>query len=164
MKIFILIVLAVVLARVAWWWFVSRNRPEYPPLKIDEKDPLMIAAHRKARETTPQLLELFTDAKEFTRVKIPFVSNSGVTEHLWADLLSVEGSKINVRYLTPPVTHSGKLERLHTHDVSDIEDWVITKNPSNYIGGYTMRVMFQRGRELWGDLPPKLKKEESKYG
>jgi len=164
MNIIVLVVLAAVLAWVAWWWFVARNRPAFPPLAIDDNDPLMVEARHNARDTIPQLLDLFKGAKEFTRVKLPFVSNSGETEHLWAELLSVEGSNIHVRYMTPPVTHTGKLERLHTHPLSDIEDWVVTKNPAKYIGGYSMRVMFQRGRELWGDLPPKLKAEESKYG
>jgi hypothetical protein len=68
-----------------------------------------------------------------------------------------------VRYLTPPVSHSGKLERVQRHAVSDLEDWVVTKDPHKYIGGYTMLVMFQRGRETWGDLPPKLKAEEAKH-
>jgi hypothetical protein len=36
-----------------------------------------------------------------------------------------------------------------------------TKDPKKYVGGYSMRVLFQRGRELWGDLPPKLKEEEA---
>jgi hypothetical protein len=32
-----------------------------------------------------------------------------------------------------------------------------------YAGGYTMRVMFVRGREQWGGLPPQLEVEEEKY-
>lgn len=133
------------------------------PLVIDESDPLLIEARKAARNSIPQMLELFKDAKEFTRVKIPFVSNSGETEHLWAELLSVDNSTINVRYSTPPVTHTGKLERLHTHSLNDVEDWVVTKNPKRYVGGYSMKVMFIRGREAWGDLPPELLAEEAKY-
>jgi hypothetical protein len=110
------------------------------------------------------MLELFKDAKDCTNVKVPFVTSSGETEHLWAELLSVEGPNMNVRYTTPPVTHSGKVERLQVHALSDLEDWVVTKDPKKYLGGYSMRVMFRRGRELWGDLPPELKEEESKYG
>lgn len=30
-------------------------------------------------------------------------------------------------------------------------------------GGYSMRVMFKVARKQWGDLPPQLKAEESKY-
>jgi hypothetical protein len=164
MSTVVLAALAAIVTWIAWWWFVARNRPSFPPLAISENDPLMIEARQKAKDSLPQLIELFSDAKDFTSVKIPFLSSSGETEHLWAELLSVEGSRINVRYTTPPVTHTGKLERLHTHALTEIEDWVITKDPKRYVGGYSMRVMFQRGRELWGDLPPKLKEEEAKYG
>lgn len=164
MKTLILVVLVAVPGWVAWWWFVARNRPAFPPLAMDENDPLMVEAKKKAKETVPQLLELFKDARESTRVKLPFLSNSGETEHLWAELLEVMGDEIRVRYLTPPVTHTGRFERLHTHLITDIEDWVVTKNPKRYIGGYSMRVMFKRGREQWGDLPPELKAEEAKYG
>jgi len=96
-------------------------------------------------------------------VKIPFVTSTGVTEHLWAELLTLEATDMVVRYMTPPVSHVGKLDRVHRHPLTDLEDWVVTKDSRNYIGGYTMRVMFQRGREKWGDLPPKLKAEEAKY-
>lgn len=160
----LLVVFAGIVTWAGWWWFIARNRPVLPPLAIDDNDPLMIEARQKAKDSIPQMLELFKDAKDCTNVKIPFVTSSGEMEHLWAELLSVEGSSMKVRYTTPPVTHTGKLERLHTHALSEIEDWVVTKDPNRYMGGYSMRVMFQRGRELWGDLPPDLKEEESKYG
>lgn len=160
----IIVVFFALLAWAAWWWLVSKNRPDIPPLAIDNNDPLMIEARIKASESIPQLRELFNDAKEFARVKVPFVSNSGETEHLWAELLSIDDNTIHVRYMTPPVSHSGKLERLHFHPVTDIEDWVFTKDPNKYVGGYSMRVMFKRGKELWGELPPELQREEKKYG
>jgi uncharacterized protein YegJ (DUF2314 family) len=163
MNTLISIVAVVVLVRIAWWWFIGRNRPTMPPLAIDNNDPLMVEARRQASESIPQMLALFNGEEGFTRVKIPFVSSSGETEHLWSELLRVEGSSMHVRYLTPPVSHTGKLERLHTHPVSDVEDWVYTKDPKKYVGGFSMRVMFRRGREQWGDLPPELKAEEAKY-
>lgn len=164
MSTVILAVLLGAVAWVAWWWFIARNRPAFPPLVLDNNDPLMVEARQKAKDSIPQLLELFPSAKENTRVKLPFVSNAGETEYVWAELLSISGADINVRYMTPPVTHAGKLERLHTHPLSDIDDWVVTANPRKYVGGFSMRVMFRRGREQWGDLPPELKAEEAKYG
>lgn len=152
-----------VFAWFAWWWFYARNRPDFPPLSIDEDDPLMIDARRKAKETVPTMLALFSDAKDSTSVKIPFTTSSGVVEHLWAELLEVDGENIKVRYTTPPVSHSGHLERLQTHALSDVEDWVVTKDPDRYQGGFSTRVMFTRGREQWGDLPPALAAEERKY-
>jgi uncharacterized protein YegJ (DUF2314 family) len=151
------------IAWVVWRWSATRSQPRFPPLALAADDPLMLEARAQARESIPQMLELFKTAPEHTRVKLAFQTNGGETEHLWADLLGVEGSKIQVRYLTPPVSHRGKLERLHTHELTDIEDWIVAKDPERYIGGYTMRVMFKRGREKWGDLPPELKEEEAHY-
>ncbi|MBM0103562.1 DUF2314 domain-containing protein [Steroidobacter sp. S1-65] len=163
MSTIIFVFVTAILIWGAWWWFIARNRPALPPLAIDDNDPLMIEAREKAKDSLPQMLELFKDAKGHTNVKVPFVTSSGETEHLWAELLSVEGPYVRVRYMTPPVTHTGELERLQTHALGDIEDWVVTKDPKRYLGGYSMRVMFRRGRELWGDLPPELKEEEAKY-
>jgi uncharacterized protein YegJ (DUF2314 family) len=148
---------------IAWWWFVARNRPAFPPLVIENNDPLMVAASRRAIEEIPKLRLLFQGAAERTSVKVPFVTSTGETEHLWAELLDLGQTEMQVRYLTPPVTHSGILERVQRHPTSDIEDWVVKSDLGPYVGGYTMRVMFQRGRELWGELPPALQAEAARY-
>jgi hypothetical protein len=106
MTMLVLLAAAALLAWLAWWWYIGRNRPVMPPLTLDEDDPLMIEAREQARASIPRMLELFAGAKEHTHVKVPFVSNGGATEHLWADLLSVDGDRIHVRYTTPPATHT----------------------------------------------------------
>lgn len=97
------------------------------------------------------------------RVKVPFVSSSDTTEHLWAEVLSLRDLQMEVRYLTPPVTHNGRLERLHSHAVDELTDWQVELPSGSYAGGFTMRVMFVRGREQWGTLPPELAAEEMKH-
>jgi hypothetical protein len=78
-------------------------------------------------------------------------------------LLALTEDGMEVRYLTPPVTHSGRLERMHRHPLIELRDWVCAKTEGEYEGGFSMRVMFIRGREVWGDLPPSVKAEEAKY-
>lgn len=158
-----MMLVAAVVVAAAWWWFVGRNVPAFPPLELGEDDPLIAEATREARESIPQLRELFAADGAGARVKIPFVTNSGETEHLWAELLSLGDDEMTVRYITPPVSHTGKLERVHTHRLSDLEDWVVTTDPEHFVGGYSMRVMFRRAREQWGQLPPQLVAEEAKY-
>ena len=123
----------------------------------------MLEATLKAKESVARFRELAGQPNRGIRVKIPFVSSSGTTEFLWAEVLSFRDSQMEVRYLTPPVTHTGRLERLHTHPVSDLVDWQVELGSGNYAGGYSMRVMFGRGREQWGSLPPELAAEEKKY-
>ena len=96
-------------------------------------------------------------------MKVTFVSSAGTTEYLWADLLSLSDTQMEVRYLTPPVTHTGRLERLHTHAIADLEDWQVELPSGTYEGGFTMHAMFTRAREQWGSLPPGLAAEERKY-
>lgn len=160
---FVIIPLLVIAAIFIWWRFFYIARPKFPPLAIAPDDPLMQEAKLKAKESIARFRQLAARPNRGIRVKIPFVSNSGTTELLWAEVLSFHDSQMDVRYLTPPVTHTGRLERLHTHPISDLVDWQIELESGKYTGGYTMRVMFVRGREQWGNLPPALEAEEKKY-
>ena len=160
---YLLIPLLVAGVAFVWWRYFYIARPDVPPLVIAPDDPLMLEAISKAKATIPQLRELADRPNRGIRVKVPFVSSSGTTEHLWAEVLSIRDSQMEVRYLTPPVTHTGRLERLHTHTVSDLTDWQVEFESGKYAGGYTMRVMLVRGREQWGSLPPELEGEEKKY-
>jgi uncharacterized protein YegJ (DUF2314 family) len=146
-----------------WWWFVGRNAPKYPPLNIADDDPAMLAAYVKARASLARFRELFGGGMKECQVKVPFVTNSGEREHLWGEVLKLGDTSITVRYLTPPVSHSGKLERVHEHSISDVEDWVAITQTGEIHGGYTQRVMFERARELWGVLPRELDEQASKY-
>jgi uncharacterized protein YegJ (DUF2314 family) len=157
------IVAALVALRVFWWWFVGRNVPKYPPLATDANDPALLIAQAEARRSIGRFRTLFDDKPNESQVKIPFATNGGQTEHLWAEVLSLSEASMTVRYLTPPVSHSGRLERVHDHQISDIEDWVVIDQQGHIHGGYTQRVMFDRVREERGGLPPELEKQASRY-
>jgi len=160
---FLFIPLIIFAVTFIWWRFFHVARPKFPPLAIAPDDPLMREAMAKAKETAAWFRELAAQPNRGIRVKVPFISSSGVTENLWAEVLSFRDSQMEVRYLTPPVSHTGRLERLHTHEVSDLIDWQVELPSGRYAGGYTMRAMFVRGREQWGSLPPQLEAEEKKY-
>lgn len=158
------VIVALVLAAIAaWWWFVGRNQPAFPPLDIADDDPLMEQAKVDAKASISRFLELLSKNPGSGRVKVPFASSSGETEFLWAKVQSVEGDALEVLYLTPPVTHAGRVERLNRHLTTDLVDWLVELPDGTYAGGYTMRVMFVRGRQQWGALPRELQEEERKY-
>jgi uncharacterized protein YegJ (DUF2314 family) len=160
---------ALVLAAVAlivlsvWWRFFRVARPAFPPLQIDDDDPLMAEAFQRARTTLDRFRTLCAEPHRIARCKVPFVSNAGVREYLWATVRELRTSEVEVLYTTPPVTHTGRLERVHTHPVADIVDWQVELPDGRYAGGYTVRAMFVCGREQWGSLPPALEAEETKY-
>ena len=111
----------------------------------------------------PGIYFLFDAKQKETQVKISFTTNGGQIEHLWAEVLRFSEGSVIVRYLTPPVSHTGKLERVHEHPLADIEDWMVIDKHDRIHGGYTQRVMFEQARKQWGGLPPELEKQASRY-
>ena len=162
MKIGLILGLLIVVLAVLWW-FVGRNTPNFPPLEISEDDPLMLEAMEKAKSTIGEFLELLNGEYSEAQVKVPFTSSSEVVEHLWAEVIEINDNVLSVLYYTPPVTHDGKLDRVHKHDIAEIEDWAVFMKNGKIHGGFTQRVMFKLGREQWGELPPELEHQESLY-
>ena len=146
-----------------YWWFIGRNTPKYPPLHVADDDPRMLAAIEKARASLDTLRSLVGSSGSQIQVKVAFVSNGGVTEHLWAELIELSSTEMDVRYLAPPVSHTGKLERLAKHAVEDIEDWAVFTESGQIHGGYTQRLMFDLAREQYGGLPKELAEQEGRY-
>jgi uncharacterized protein YegJ (DUF2314 family) len=163
LQILLLFTIAVLCACVAWWWYVGRNIPRYPPLSIDPGDPAMVAAVEKARGSLSRFRELLNGDVYEAQVKVPFVTSSGAREYLWGEVLTFADTSVTVRYLTPPVSHTGTLDRVHEHAVHDVEDWVVITHEGKIHGGYTQCVMFERARQLWGELPRELEKQASRY-
>jgi len=123
----------------------------------------MMAAVAKARGSLARFRALLSTGVKEGQVKVPFVTDAGTREHLWAEVLTLGDESVTVRYLTPPVSHKGKLERVHAHPITDVEDWVAIMDDRTIHGGYTQRVMFDRARELWGRLPKELERQSSRY-
>ena len=161
--IVVYLVAAAVGVFVIYWLLVARHVPKYPPLDVSDDDPRMQEAVRLAQDSIGRLRELIGLDHKDAQVKVSLVTSSGVTEHLWAELISLGESETEVRYLTPPVTHAEPLERVHKHGIGDIEDWAVFSKCGDIYGGYTQRVMFAIAREQYGELPPELAEQESRY-
>ncbi|HMS70122.1 MAG TPA: DUF2314 domain-containing protein [Saprospiraceae bacterium] len=159
----ILTVTISILIGIIWWLFFRIPRPEFPPLSVDENDPLMIEAIKTAKQHLPDFIFLFDNNKSNFQVKVPFKSSTGQIEFLWAKPLRIVETNIEVRLLTPPVTHDGKVNRVQTYALNDLIDWAVFLENGKIKGGYTMRVMFKIAKEKWGQLPDNLKAEELKY-
>jgi uncharacterized protein YegJ (DUF2314 family) len=158
-----LIILGTIAAGLIWWFYFRVPRPEIPPLTVDEDDPLMIEAIKTAKETIGDFVKLYGQDSKNAQVKIPFKTSSGETEFLWAEVKAINDSGVDVFLLTPPVTHTGQVDRNQTYRLDDIKDWAIFLDNGKVIGGHTMKVMFKIARDKWGQLPDKLLEEEKKY-
>ena len=159
--------IAVAVAMVVAGWLFMRwrlPRPEFPPLQTSPDDPLMLEAMAKGKATTGQFLELLRAPRQHALVKLHFVSNSNQVEHLWAEVLEVlSDQELGVQLVTPPVTHTGQLDRLYRCKVEDIEDWQVRDSHGKLHGGFTQRAMFAIARRDGVTLPKKLQDVEGEY-
>jgi uncharacterized protein YegJ (DUF2314 family) len=158
-----LVVGTVAVVTLAGWLYWRVPRPKYPPLALEPDDPMLVDAVNQAKATLATFRDMVAAPHREAQVKVPFVTSSGTAEFLWAEVLTLRDADVDVRLLTPPVTHTGKVERLQTFPVDQLQDWMVILPDGKYVGGYSMRVLFKRGRELWGSLPPELEAEERKY-
>jgi hypothetical protein len=65
--------------------------------------------------------------------------------------------------VTPPVTHTGRLDRRYTCEVSDVEDWQVRDKAGVIRGGFTQRAMYAIARRDGIQLSAKLLKYEDQY-
>ncbi len=159
-------VIVAVAIGVAIWLFLrwSSARPEFPPLRTSPNDPLMKAALLEARASMDQFMKLVRAPKTSTVVKLYFVSDSKQVEHLWAEVLEVlDDRELGVRLVTPPVTHSGRLDRVYRCGIEDVEDWQVRDPQGNVHGGFTQRAMFAIARRDGVRLPKELLAIEHEY-
>jgi uncharacterized protein YegJ (DUF2314 family) len=155
-----------VISAVAVWAYVRWRspRPEYPPLETSPDDPLMIAALDKARGSLDRFMTLARAPHDNALVKLRFVSNSQQVEHLWAELVQVlSDDALEVRLVTPPVTHTGHLDRLWRCKLDDLEDWQVRDAEGKIHGGYSQRAMFAIARREGVQLPKGLLEQEAIY-
>ena len=159
------IVVAVLIGVAVWLFLRWRSpRPDFPPLNTSPDDPLMQEALAKAKASVGQFMSLVKGPRESALVKLYFVSNSNQVEHLWAEVLEViNEQELGVRLVTPPVTHTGQLDRLYRCKVDDVEDWQVRDLEGKVHGGFTQRAMFAIARRDGVKLPRKLLQHEREY-
>ena len=134
------------------------------PMAISDDDPLMKEATAQARATVSKVQELLPSRPQHCYVKIPFQTSSGAVEHVWAGLISLDDTTITCQILSRPVHHQGDIPSPYSCSASVLEDWQVQMPDDTIRGGYTMRVMFQRARERYGDkMPKQLAAEMQRY-
>lgn len=165
MKLYPAVVVALVAGAGVWLYMRWRSHgPEFPPLATSPDDPLMKDALAKAKASLAAFKRLLTEPRESALVKLRFVSNSDQVEHLWAEVLEVLSEhEVGVRLVTPPITHSGKLDRLYRCSLDDVEDWQVRDKAGVIHGGFTQRAMFAIAKRDGVKLPKDLLQHEREY-
>jgi len=159
--------IGIVIVAGVFLWLVIRfrsARPEFPPLATKPDDPFMIEAEARAKATLTEFVALARAPKDNALVKLRFVSNSDQVEHLWAEVLEVVSDReLKVRLETPPVTHTGHLDRVYVCTLDDVEDWHVRDAAGKIHGGFTQRAMFAIARRDGVKLPKRLLEMERQY-
>jgi uncharacterized protein YegJ (DUF2314 family) len=164
MGILLYVVVAVVAGLALFLWLRLRSpRPEFPPLEVGNDHPKIRAAVDQARERIDEFQRHVADAPERCIVKFALTTSSEAIEHVWAEVVEVDWPRLQVRLVTPPVTHQGRMERLREITAEEIEDWQAILEDGQIRGGFTQRAMYHIAREQWGELPPDLAEAEKHY-
>jgi uncharacterized protein YegJ (DUF2314 family) len=158
------IVVGAVLVHLLWEWWL--HPPYYNPgaMPIHLDDPLLKEAVAEGRATLPRFLESIypTHAKD-TCVRFPFTSDFGTVEHLWADLLEVNGDRAMVFVRTFPIEHQGDFEPRMEISVAQISDWQVEYRDGTLRGGFTNRATFKIVERAHGYLPRDMKEQLARF-
>ncbi len=123
---------------------------------------MLVDAPAKARASTDRLLSLTRQFAPRALVKPGFVGSSGQVEHLWAEALEMPGdAQPGVRLATPPMTHTGRLDRLRRCPVDDIEDGQVRADDGRIHGGFSRRAMSVIAARDGVELPEKLSRQQA---
>jgi uncharacterized protein YegJ (DUF2314 family) len=124
----------------------------------------MIEAWEKATRSLAKFRDLVAAPNQHALIKLRFVSSSEQVEYLWAEVVEVlPDDEFGVRLVTPPVTHSGALDRLWRCTSEDIVDWQVRDTNGKIHGGFSQRAMFAIARRDGVKLPRRLWEHEKEY-
>ena len=127
-------------------------------------DPLMQDAKARARATVSTVRELLPSRPQQCYVKIPFQTSAGTVEHVWAGLISMDEKDYHLPDSFPTGASPRPYSFTSSCSASELEDWQVEMPDDTIRGGYTMRVMFQRAKERYGDkMPKQLAAEMQRY-
>lgn len=138
---------------------LDRQRSDAP-----QADPLLHAAHQRARGSCTTMLKLFRKYPHTTMVKVPFETDSQVEERIWCDVLSVNGKNLTCRIRTYPVSQVARIDLVQNFRIDQVEDWQVDPGDGSIRGGFTFGVLFENcRRENGGTLPPTVAQDAARY-
>ncbi len=155
--------LAVVLVLYVLWRLMGARYLTFPPVAIDDKDPLMLEAYQKARASVDRLRHRFAECPLACTVKVPFQTDKGTIEHLWGEVRDLTAESVRVALVNRPVTQKGPLPSEVEVPLAQISDWQVLNSDDTISGAFTTHVMFIRAKEQWGVLPPKLAEQQKRF-
>ncbi len=129
---------------------VSCNPPEPTPVPVStftDPDPEFEEAVRQAQNTLYVFRQAFLapqSSYSLMSLKIRFSSN-GETEDMWTEPMFILDDVYTVRMVEGVTLEQGiHPDRLLDVELQDIVDWMILQEDGKVIGGYTLRLAYER--------------------
>jgi hypothetical protein len=94
-------------------------------LWIDPQDPLFLQARARATQTNDRMMALHRRFPGEVLVKLPWQTDGGKTERVWAELHSADGQDLMVRMVSRPVAHHGAVPEALRVPAEGIDDWLL---------------------------------------
>lgn len=155
---------SLILTHHIWEAYSARTRDYLGPMLIADDDPIMLRAMETGTATVGRLLELFPRNRSSSMVRFRFVTDAGNTEHVWGNLIEVEGKNVVVELCSHPMEHSADLKDPRmTVAISQIDDWQIEFPDGTIRGGFTNLALFQIFERDRGFLPSGVRKRAALF-
>jgi uncharacterized protein YegJ (DUF2314 family) len=132
--------------------FTASCNPSAPtPTSVSaftDPDPELEEAARQAQNTLHVFRQAFLAPKaayELMSLKIRFRGDDGSTEDMWTEPMFILDDVYTVRMVEGVTLEQGiHPERLLDVELQDIVDWMILQKDGRLIGGYTLRLEYER--------------------
>lgn len=137
-----LLLLVVGMLVYGWRWLMDLG-PGLETLQVDPHAPELVESIREARRTLPGFLDRVRRHEDGAYIKFPLVTNSGVTEHIWAYVHHYDRGVFNVSLANSPYTTNEEIAVRRDVRESEVEDWQIMRPDGRIEGGFSIRALFR---------------------
>jgi len=124
------------------WYWIRGAESGIEAFDIDYDSPELRNSVSEARARLPQFIDRIQQGEEYASIKFPFVTDQGVTEHLWAYVHGFDDDVLDVSLLNEPYTHEGELAERYEVPESIVEDWQIHYPDGRISGAYSTIASF----------------------
>jgi hypothetical protein len=111
------------------------------PIEIPPGEPLMLDAYEKARATVVRLRDLHRQYPEETLIHFSLKTIDEEREHVWGEVVEIDGGKAIARLASDPVGPHGRIPDLIEVPLCELEDWAVHLPDGSVEGGFTTIAM-----------------------
>jgi len=156
------LVVPLAMVRYGWRWLRDTG-PGIETVQIDPMCPELVASVEKAKKTMPAFLSAVSQHVDNAYVKFSIVTDTGVTEHIWAYVHHYGDGVFNVSLANSPYTQKGQTQTRRDVRESEVEDWQIMTSDDRIKGAYSLRALFEHLERNGARLNATMRKQRAQF-